>query len=286
LPEAIRTLSNADFDRLQREFGKALVTSPDQCATCGGTGTFCWYARAADGHHEDPNEIGDFKCPCTDQWILSLFLFNCGIKNKYQRFDWHDLDTKVLPPAIHDYLKNARHIIDAGLGLVLYGPKGTGKTLLAALLLKALIARGHHGYFTTYSDLIQRFHEGRFDREEREWFLRRVNHASVLVIDDIGREQVRRTLEKSAGGTVDSLQATAEFLFEDVIRHRVAMASPTFVTSNLALSDLASKYGGNVMSLLDEQALPVELAGDDWRIPSRERAEQEVHAGLRRPVVL
>jgi DNA replication protein DnaC len=279
LPGAIHTLSNEDSDRLKREFGEALATSPEDCRTCYGTGTFRWYVR----HH--PEEIVEFKCPCEDQWILSRFLLNCGIEYKYQRFDWHDLAVSM-PPRILDYLKNAKQIIDAGLGLVLYGSEGTGKTLLAVLLLKTLIGRGHDGYFTSYSDMIQRFHEGRYDREEREWFLRRMTHASVLVIDDIGREQIRRTLERAEGRTVDALNSTAEFLFEDVIRHRVAMSCPTFITSNLALSDLATKYGSNVMSLLEEQAIPVELTGADWRIPSRERAEQEVRDGLRRPVVL
>jgi DNA replication protein DnaC len=289
LPPAVHTLSNEDSDRLKREFGEALAVSPEDCRTCYGSGTFRWYARASvewNAELDDPSLTMEFKCPCDDQWILNRFLLNCGIKNKYQRFDWHDLDAPILPPEIRDYLSNAKQIIDAGLGLVLYGSEGTGKTLLAVLLLKILIARGHHGYFTTYSDMIQRFHEGRYDREEREWFLRRVTHASVLVIDDIGREQVRRTLERSAGGTVDTLNSTAEFLFEDVIRHRVAMASPTFITSNLALGDLATKYGSNVMSLLEEQALPVELTGRDWRNSSRDRANDEVRQGLRRPVVL
>lgn len=300
LPGAISTLKNEDSDRLKREFGDDLAVSPEDCRTCRGTGTFLWYARAAADDH-DPNEIVEFKCPCEDQWLLNRFLLNCGIKNKYQRFDWHDLDTPILPPEIIDYLGNAKHIIDAGLGLVLYGPEGTGKTLLAVLLLKTLIARGHNGYFTTYADMIQRFHEGRFDREEREWFFRRVKHASVLVIDDIGREQKRKRLEwnradretemgnvlvDNQGGEVLDLNTTAEFLFEDVIRHRVAMVSPTFVTSNLPLSGLATKYGSNVMSLLDEQAIPVELSGPDWRISSKDRATAEVHQGLRRPVVL
>lgn len=285
LPPAIHTLSNEDSDRLKREFGDSLAVSPEDCRTCYGTGTFRWYPRATLGGSGDPDVIEEFKCPCDDQWILNRFLLNCGIKNKYQRLDWADLEVPM-PPEINDYLKNAKQIIGAGLGLVLYGSEGTGKTLLAILLLKSLISRGYKGYFTTYSDMIQRFHEGRFDKEEREWFLRQVTHTSVLVIDDIGREQKRRNLERAEGRTIDSLQATAEFLFEDVVRHRVAMATPTFITSNLALGDLATKYGSNVMSLLEEQALPVELTGLDWRNLSRDRGMDEVRQGLRRPVVL
>lgn len=284
LPSAVHTLSNEDSDRLKREFGPALAISPTDCKTCDGTGTFRWYARASLDWQGAPDVIDEFKCPCDDQWILSRFLLHCGIEYKYQRFDWSDIAV-TMPAEINDYLSNARQIIGAGLGLVLYGSEGTGKTLLAILLLKTLIARGHHGYFTTYSNMIQRFNEGRFDKEERQWFLRRVTHTSVLVIDDIGREQKRKTLEKDKG-TVDSLQATAEFLFEDVVRHRVGMATPTFITSNLALGDIASKYGSNVMSLLAEQAIPVELTGMDWRNTSSARGMEELRQGLRRPVVL
>lgn len=73
-------------------------------------------------------------------------------------------------------------------GLLLIGPPGTGKTHLAIAALKALINRGHSGYFCEYGKLLREIQQSyRSESELTEMkILEPVLSVEVLVIDDLG----------------------------------------------------------------------------------------------------
>lgn len=267
LPSGIRTLTDDELHRLRGRYPK-LPKSPDDCITCGGRGTFRWW---------NDGKVADWKCNCIDQFILHLALLNANIGLTYQRTFWADAihtEAGALGKAL-DYTDNAEAYMRAGLGLILYGSKGTGKTLLTTLLLRKLIGLGYDAYFTTFSEMIDTYTGGWNDGEERRWFHRRIKNTDVLGLDDVGKEYQGR---KASG--------LPESTFDEVLRHRVAASTPTLITTNLDMDKLQQGYGGGVMSLLHERSTTYCFTADDWRDEARMRLADEVRQGLVRPVTL
>lgn len=266
LPAGIRLLTDVEADYLRSEIPD-VPHSPEQCVTCKGKGTFKWW--------EPPGrkEVVEWKCDCMGQYRLYLYLLYSGIGKAYQRLSWSDA-THVHPgsiEAIADYIQHADARVDSGVSLILHGQQtGTGKTLMTTLLAKALLAQGRDLHFTTFSTMIDTYTGGWTDPEKQRWYHRRVKNAGVLVLDDVGREYVGRT---NTG-------------FEEVIRHRVANAKPTIITTNETLTRLFERYGGNVFSLLQERSHTHEFKGSDFREEQRKRLDQEIELGLTAPLVI
>lgn len=268
LPPGIRLLTNPEAERLKKRH-PGLPASPQHCPTCKGAGTFMWWGSE--------NEPVEWKCNCPDQWVLHRYLLHSNVLKGYQRLGWRDA-TNVEGGAIDqvwDYIDNAAAYVDAGFGLILHGLVGNGKTLLSSLVFKALLAQGHDGYFTTFSEMIETYTAGWYDAEERAWFHRRVKNTAVLVLDDIGREF-------KAGGA----RTLPESTFDEVLRHRIAAALPTIITTNYDMNKLGEAYGGNVLSLLKERSSTYEFAGQDFRDRAKGRLEDEMRLKLTRPLVI
>lgn len=265
-PLAIRALFDDELARLRATHAD-LPKSPDSCITCRGRKTFLWKNEAG--------EPVEWKCNCEEQFLLHRHLLNAGIDLHYQRLSWMDA-TGVEPAAqevVLDYADHADQYFNAGLGLVLHGTRGTGKTLLSTLLIKMLIGQGHKVYFVTFQELIDHYVSGWRNPEDRAWFDKRIRNASVLGIDDVGRENKSR---------IDMVES----MFDHVIRPRVAASRPTIVTTNKSLDGLNGLYQGNVMSLLTEACLNHEFKGEDYRPVARQSRVDDARAGLTRPIVL
>jgi len=271
LPLSIRPLANDESARLKVKYPNLSPRPEKNCITCRDRRTYRWYAP---GSRE---EIVDYDCDCIDQWVLHRYLLSANIGTTYQRLGWQDL-TGTEPDAIaliEEYLEKASDYVANGIGVILHGTSGTGKTSLSTLLLRDLLAQGYDGYFTTFSEMIDTYTGGWNDREEKAWFHRRIKNARVLVIDDIGREYQGR---RQSG--------LPEATFDEVIRSRVAASNPTIITTNMTLTRLQEGYGGNVMSLLRERSATYEFTGEDYRNSQRQRTLDEIDQGLTRPVVL
>lgn len=267
LPRGIRLLTTDESRALNDRLRMAAVTVQN-CITCHGAKTFRW----KDANGQDI----DFDCSCEDQYVLHRYLLHCGVMLNYQRLGWADfvhLSEKAATAAAA-YFDNRDRYVNAGIGLVLTGKRGNGKSLLAYLLLKQLIGEGVDCYATTFSDMIEAFAAGWQDRASSRWFSRTVRNAGVLLIDDLGRERNKGP------------ESVGDNMLETVVRHRVSCQQPTIITTNLSEDDILSGYGGHTMSLLSERSLIVEVEGPDRREEMRGRTLEEVSQGLTRPVVL
>lgn len=268
LPSGIRVLTDAEAERL-RKFHPRLPRTLSECITCGGTGSFRWKG--------EQGEPVTYECNCRDQWILHRYFLHCGLGKMYQRMSWtdaHAVDQSTLAQ-VFDYLDHADAFMRSGRGLILRSPqRGNGKTLVAALIFKAMLAKGHDGYFTQFNELLDSNAAGWRDEDERRWFSRRVRNAGVLVIDDVGREY--------SGRGVELIEAT----LDKVIRARHDDALPTIITTNKTAEEMAQKYQSNVLSLLSGVCRTVDVTGADYRPIFMEQQDREDRLGLTRPIVV
>lgn len=266
-PPAIRLLTDTEAERLRSTY-PGIPKSVSDCITCGGAKVFRWRQGA---------DLVDYDCPCADQWIMHRYFLHSGLGVLYQRYSWTDagsVDTAVID-AVIDYDSHIDAYVRTGRGLILRGAKtGTGKTLVAALLFKAMLAKGIDGYFTQFNEMLDAHAAGWRNEEERSWFIRRVRNAGVLVIDDVGREYVGRGVE------------LIESTLDKIVRARHDDCKPTIITTNKDDEFFSARYQGNVMSLLSGTCDIVEVTGQDYRATQAENAKFEAREGLTRPIVV
>ncbi|MEU6362255.1 ATP-binding protein [Streptomyces albidoflavus] len=276
---ACTPLANADFARLKAARPRLWADPKTTCLTClkANGNTFRWYNQSLGRRHLDrrsEDEVVTYDCRCVDQWLMHLWFLNAGIPLNYQRLGWDDIETVQQPivEQIMQYAVEAARNIASGRNLVLWSTSsGTGKTLLLALLAKALMVEGFQIHFAQFNEIIDLFTSSWRDQAEREQWNRRVRNVDVLAIDDMGREHK---------GRLDMVEA----MVDQIVRARVSDAAPTIITTNLTPQQMQEGYGGKVMSLLSESADYIEIGGDDYRPRRRDLSRQEAELGLSRPI--
>lgn len=112
--------------------------------------------------------------------------------------------------------------------IFIYGPSGTGKTILASWILFRLITREQYpirrAMFTNVSEWLDKMRPNR-ESDNADW-LERAKEAQCLVLDDIGSETL------------------SNWVFErlyTVVNYRRDSMLPTIYVSNLSLSDMENR---------------------------------------------
>lgn len=278
LPIGIRTLTDAEADWL-RAYNANARSSVKHCVTCGGSRRFRWWDAGG--------SIAEYECPCEEQLVLHRYLAYSGVELAYQRLRWADL-VGCDPDAglkVTTWLDRADANLRSGLGLLLLGNQGTGKTLLSQLAFKRLLAEGFEGWSISFHSIISNLINSWKSQEAQQAFYSRCLNAPLLVVDDLGKELMRERAVKGEGMSRVS-PMTAEFAIDMILRHRASAALPTIITSNFTLDQIAQHYGDNIRSLLSGSFTEVSFNGIDFRAASRARLEDEVEMGLSRPVVI
>lgn len=148
------------------------------------------------------------------------------------------------------YVANFNTMREKGIGLLLCGTVGTGKSFLAASITNALIDQGTPCLMTNFSRLISRISE-KFGGDQK--YLDGLNRFDLLVIDDLGAER------------------DTEFTWEkvmNVIDARYRAGLPIIITTNLSmrqLSDQSDIRRQRVYSRLREMCVFLEIQGADRR---------------------
>lgn len=167
--------------------------------------------------------------------------------------------TKVLK-----YLLSLDEMKEKGVGLLLVGPHGPGKTTLAMVALKYLARANWNVYATSLGEVIEQIQKSWSDRssDSTDLFIERARSADFLLIDDVGKEH-----RGQSGFT--------ERTFDNLVRYRVQHRLPTFLTTNHTKSELLDVYGESAISLLEGKLIPITVNGGDFRRTEQKRDIRE-----------
>lgn len=256
-----RYLPDAEAERLYRNHPQIGRSYASYCPTCDKTGSYRWRGTV-------------HACDCEYQLQLHKHYLAAGIGVTYQRLDWDDYDgpTKTLD-SVTKFLDRREQFLKRGMGMYFSGSYGTGKTMLANLVLKELVKDGLTCWATTFSQTVEMFTAGWGDKAEQAYFQQKFIGSQVLLLDDVGKEMTGTRLK------------LAETTFDAILRQRVQAGRATIITTNLTPVDLESSYGAAALSLVREKSLELVFDGTDYRPAANSREVTEVLKDETRPIV-
>lgn len=174
---------------------------------------------------------------------------NCsGIPNKYRKAQ--------ITPTLQRLLEQLeRHEIE---GVLLQGQTGRGKTYAAcSMLLEHL--RSNLGKFSTFNEILNRVRGAYSSAENPDEVFGRYKGTKLLVIDDLGKENI----------SPDSITK----LFE-LLDYRIANELPTVITTQFSTNELMQRYTAKindaemVSAVLSRLSgfVPIQYNGNDRRL--------------------
>ena len=229
-----------------------------RCPRCGGSGSYRQTVLSYDDDLQERETEQIVTCDCPRRPAELLARANLPAV-RFGGLTLADLDWDAIRPSeavtgIRDYAEHLEEWLEEGMGLVLYGAVGTGKTHLAVGLCKLACGLGIEALFLTMSQLLNRLkatynNQGNGSKQEIE-VLNELTNVSLLVLDDLGAENP---------------SAWARDRIYDLVNRRYLAGRPLIVTTNHGPQALAEALSERAVSRLWGTSLRVRLQGNDYR---------------------
>ena len=179
----------------------------------------------------------------------------------YKRFQNVELETMNIAAenanafeVIKEYASNVVENLNQGLGLIIKGPVGTGKTTAAIAIMKEAIKHKKSPYFISMISILDKLMSFR-DQEERYEFEQRIQNCPLLVLDDLGGEYIGKNKE-------DSWMLKR---IMSIIDERYQRSKSIIITTNLPIKELAARYDQRVIDRIRSTNQIITLLGDSLR---------------------
>lgn len=169
---------------------------------------------------------------------------------------------------VQRYVDSLLDNIRDGYGLLIFGPKGHGKTHVSCVVLKRALLHNARGLLLPVNRLQEVVIERpafSIDHDEISLF-HRARDVDLLVLDDLGEEHTKDFNTR---------------VLENLLRYRSNRRRATILTTNLKPSDgeLEDRYGTWLPQLLEELTYPFPFGGRNWRPRQRLAMEKRFGGG-------
>ena len=153
----------------------------------------------------------------------------------------------------NDKMKNGQTPRTGGVGLLLYGPIGTGKTYLAASIANLLVDKGYKVKFTSLPAICDQI-TGNFGNTEK--ILDELSSYDLVVLDELRKEET----ESSNPKTSDRVYRVIDRLYSNKI--------PMIITTNLPKETIKNRDGAayRIYSRILGRCVLIPVNGTDRRI--------------------
>ncbi len=233
----------------------------EECHECGGAGM----VLVIDAQGKRAARV----CACQQAARQDHRVTAARIPRRYEAcvLDSFEVDTPGADPSLKKALKTARKFVEGypvetgGLGLLLTGTIGTGKTHLAVGVLLALIEqRGVNALFCDYRELLKEIqHSWNPQVNSTELgVLKPVFEAEVLVLDELGAQ-------KPTDWVWDTVALILNTRYNDKLTTIITTNYPNLPAGAIKEETLGDRIGNRMHSRLSEMCVVVELAGADRR---------------------
>jgi len=175
---------------------------------------------------------------------------NANIGESY----WETSLDKIPPSFIYKtkvltYLRKLQDWEPEGVGLLLHGQHGSGKTSLGSIVLRNVIAREGRGFMISAGELFDKLiRKPAVILPNKATLEECVKNVQFLMIDDLKEWLSHEWKDR---------------VLEEVVRARYDDRLPTIITTNLPMKTLQECAW--LWSLIQERFLQVEVAGIEWR---------------------
>lgn len=181
------------------------------------------------------------------------YLTALGIERKFINLTFENFHDKEIANFCKAYIVNFKKMREIGQGLLISGCTGSGKTMLASLILKNLVNRlGILGYVLNMDQIAELLGEYWKDDSKAENRNLKLYSSMVLIIDNYP--------------TLSSRSRDSREILAQLVRKRMANNVITILTTPLKPSELAAHSGDELRSLLSEAMHLVELPEVDYRL--------------------
>jgi DNA replication protein DnaC len=173
---------------------------------------------------------------------------NSNIPENYFKFTWndyqkdYDFSKKITDKEVSSSREKAKHLaviyatkinsfFEKGISLFFVGKRGSGKTVLATLLLREAINQLKESvYYCSFIELMIEANTANLEHE-REEFESKYLRPSFLLIDEMGEIETNHKMNN---------------YLNLILIKRQQEKKPTFITSKLTLEEIKSRFGTSV----------------------------------------
>jgi len=238
-------LDPEQYDRVLQDFKTSII---DGCVKCGGTG------------YLDSDEIDEETlapevklCGCSELWNFRLKQIGAGIPKEF----W-DVEAVAIENnneclgIIQRYIANLENARRNGLGFLMMGENGVGKTTMATLILAKAIRAGYSVFYISAHDMMDVVFKA-FKDDRLAGLLDTKLNSDFVVIDEIDKARVKDN---------NSYVLTK---VDSILRRRRGIIQPTTLITNMTQTELHSMLGESIMSIVSSSMKQLRFMPGDFR---------------------